>query len=69
MVRQVTTSEREFPGALTAWYGQFTKTWWALVPVNRGPLRLVEAHSPKELREAIANAATWPWPRAHWSVR
>jgi hypothetical protein len=39
----------EFPGVL-AWYGRATGSWWALVPLRRGP-RLVEALDPSELRE------------------
>jgi hypothetical protein len=51
---------QQFPG-VRAWYGQATGSWWALVPVRGGP-RLVEALNPRELREAIENAAGWPWP-------
>ncbi len=53
--------EAEFPG-VTAWYGMATGAWWALVPLQSGP-RLVEAKTPTELRNAITNAAAWPWPR------
>lgn len=53
--------ELEFPGVV-AWFGLATGAWWALVPL-RGGARLVEAHSPRELRKAITNAAAWPWPR------
>ncbi|MFE9106657.1 hypothetical protein [Actinomadura geliboluensis] len=53
--------EREFSGVV-AWYGHATGAWWAMVPVRRD-VRLVEALSPRELREAIVNAQGWPWPR------
>lgn len=53
--------EREFPGVV-AWYGTATGAWWAMVRV-RQDVRLVEALSPGELREAIVNAWGWPWPR------
>lgn len=53
--------EQEFPH-VTAWYGAATAAWWALVPLREGA-RLVEADIPRELREAIVNARTWPWPR------
>jgi hypothetical protein len=53
--------EREFSGVV-AWYGTATEAWWAMVRVGGG-LRLVEAVSPSELREAIVNARGWPWPR------
>jgi hypothetical protein len=52
--------ERDFPGVL-AWYGVYTGAWWAAVQVG-DRLRLVEAITPAELREAIANARGWPWP-------
>jgi hypothetical protein len=58
--RSASGLESEFPG-VTAWFGVATGAWWALVPL-RGGSRLVEAHSPQELREAITQAATWPWP-------
>ena len=32
-----------------------------------GP-RLVEAANPRELREAIENPATWPWPQRKFQV-
>ncbi|MFA1548747.1 hypothetical protein [Actinomadura chokoriensis] len=53
--------EREFSGVV-AWYGQATGSWWAMVRVHRDA-RLVEARSPRDLREAIVNARGWPWPR------
>jgi hypothetical protein len=53
--------EREFSGVV-AWYGQATGAWWAMVRVRRD-VRLVEALSPRELREAIVHARGWPWPR------
>jgi len=60
--RQMKTElERGFPGVV-AWYGERTGSWWALVPL-RGGARLVEAVSADELRQAIAQASTWPWPR------
>ncbi|MFB4308737.1 hypothetical protein [Actinomadura sp. GTD37] len=60
--RSVTAAiEREFSGVV-AWYGHATGAWWAMVRVRRD-VRLVEALSPRELREAIVNAQGWPWPR------
>ena len=53
--------ERVFSGVV-AWYGHATGAWWAMVRVRRD-VRLVEALSPRELREAIAQARGWPWPR------
>ena len=53
--------EREFSGVV-AWYGEATGAWWAMVRV-RGDARLVEALTPRELRDAIVNARGWPWPR------
>ncbi|MGI5165421.1 hypothetical protein ACQEU3_13785 [Spirillospora sp. CA-253888] len=53
--------EAEFPG-IRAWFGLTTRSWWAVVPLRRGGLRLVEADSPRELREAIVNVATWTGP-------
>jgi hypothetical protein len=47
---------------VVAWYGHATRAWWAMVPVRRD-MRLVEALSPRELREAIVNAQGWPWPK------
>jgi hypothetical protein len=57
----------QFPG-VRAWYGRATGSWWALVPVGGGS-RLVEALNPRELREAIENAAGWPWPHTGRSTR
>ncbi len=53
--------EREFSGVV-AWYGKSTGAWWAMVRLGRGE-RLVEAVSPRELRDAIVHARGWPWPR------
>jgi hypothetical protein len=53
--------EEQFPG-VKAWRGNFTGSWWALVPM-RGTSRLVEAINPRELCEAISQAGAWPWPR------
>ena len=50
--------ERDFSGVL-AWYGEATGAWWAMVRVHRD-LRLVEAASSQELREAIVSARGWP---------
>ncbi|RSN59571.1 hypothetical protein [Actinomadura sp. WAC 06369] len=46
--------ERQLPGVL-AWYGRETGSWWAFVPLTSGD-RLVEAVSPRDLREAIVRA-------------
>ncbi|MBW8482009.1 hypothetical protein [Actinomadura parmotrematis] len=54
--------EREFCGqVVSAWHGHATGTWWALVRA-RGGLRLVEAVSSRELRDAVVQADRWPWP-------
>ncbi|URM97071.1 hypothetical protein K8Z49_15940 [Actinomadura madurae] len=53
--------EREFSGVV-AWYGRATGAWWAMVRLPND-VRLVEAVSPRELREAIVHARGWPWPR------
>lgn len=53
--------ERQFPG-VRAWRGRATGSWWAFVPQGDGG-RLVEASHLRGLREAIANAKTWPWQR------
>jgi hypothetical protein len=37
----------------TIWYGQATRHWWALPPLDRGADRLVEAPTVKELVESI----------------
>ena len=50
--------EREFPGVV-AWHGRATGAWWAMVRVHRG-VRLVEALSPRELRDAIVRTRGWP---------
>ncbi|GAA1565501.1 hypothetical protein GCM10009678_55680 [Actinomadura kijaniata] len=55
--------EREFGHVLSAWYGQATGKWWALVRARRG-LRLVEAVNPRELRDAVVQVDGWPWPPA-----
>jgi hypothetical protein len=52
--------EREFSGVV-AWYGNATGAWWAMVRVHRDAC-LVEARSPRELREAIVKARGWSWP-------
>ncbi|GAA2456668.1 hypothetical protein GCM10010191_90120 [Actinomadura vinacea] len=66
--RPVTDAIREeFPG-VWAWYGHATGSWWAMVPLRCGP-RLVEALNPRELRDAIENAANWPWPKNGSSLR
>lgn len=52
--------ERDFPGSVV-WYGEGTGSWWAMVRLRSGP-RLVEAVSADELRQAIPQAPTWPWP-------
>ncbi|GAA3964988.1 hypothetical protein GCM10023085_54410 [Actinomadura viridis] len=52
---------REFPGVV-AWYGWATRSWWAYVPLRDGA-RLVEAPTPRVLREAIENAAHRPFPK------
>lgn len=49
--------ERDFSGVV-AWYGEATASWWAMVRVRRD-LRLVEAASSQELREAIVSARGW----------
>lgn len=46
--------EREFSGVV-AWYGRFTRAWWAVVPGHR-VVWLVEASDPRALREVIMNA-------------
>ncbi|MFC6885401.1 hypothetical protein [Actinomadura yumaensis] len=43
--------QEQFPG-VRAWYGESTKSWWALVPGRDGP-RLLEAPTPQGLRDAI----------------
>jgi hypothetical protein len=43
------------------WFGPSTRHWWAMIWCGRW--RLVEAHSPTELAEAIDGALTWPWPK------
>lgn len=52
--------EQEFPGVVV-WHGTATGSWWALVHTGR-IYRLVEALDPRELRDAIWNAHSWPWP-------
>lgn len=60
--RQVAAALKgEFGSVLSAWYGQSTSTWWALVRVPWGS-RLVEASTPRQLREAVLRADVWPWP-------
>ncbi|MFD0900571.1 hypothetical protein [Actinomadura sediminis] len=49
--------ERQLPGVL-AWYGNETGSWWAFVPVTSGD-RLVEAETPRGLREAIVKVQAW----------
>jgi hypothetical protein len=61
-VRAVTDYLEGLRPGTTVWYGQSTKAWWAMVPLRRSA-RLVEAVNPGELRQAIANAGVWPWPR------
>jgi len=46
----------QFPG-IHAWYGQHTHHWWALVEAKGWRnAQLVEATTPGELHQAIANA-------------
>ncbi|MEV5571105.1 hypothetical protein AB0L06_13735 [Spirillospora sp. NPDC052269] len=62
--RQVAVAlKREFGCVVSAWYGQATGNWWALVRVHWGS-RLVEASTPRQLREAVVRADVWPWPPA-----
>lgn len=37
----------------TIWYGQATRRWWALPPLDRGTDRFVEGPTAKELIESI----------------
>ncbi|QXJ24954.1 hypothetical protein AGRA3207_006373 [Actinomadura graeca] len=46
--------QEQFPG-VRVWYGESTRSWWALVPTRHGP-RLLEAPSPQELREEVMSA-------------
>ena len=57
--------EQAVPG-VTAWYGEATEHWWALVWLPEGA-RLLEAINPRELRDAIANPSTWPYPRCKFN--
>jgi hypothetical protein len=50
---------QEFPG-VTAWYGEQTRQWWAMVPVLGGH-GLLSAPDIHHLREAIINARSQPW--------
>lgn len=54
------TLARRFPG-LVIWFGQWTGSWWALIPPPVG-WRLVEAVDPDELTRAVIAARTWPRP-------
>ncbi|MCO5968522.1 hypothetical protein [Actinoallomurus soli] len=47
---------RRFPG-LVFWFGRFTRSWWALVPVPVG-WRLVEAADADDLTRAVLEAQT-----------
>lgn len=51
---------RRFPG-LMFWFGDATRSWWALLPPPAG-WRLVEAADADELTRAIIKAQSWPWP-------
>jgi hypothetical protein len=51
---------RRFPGWMI-WFGERTRSWWALVPPPAG-WRLVEAADAEELTRAIIEAQSWPWP-------
>ncbi|GAA2618595.1 hypothetical protein SMC26_05085 [Actinomadura fulvescens] len=48
--------KRWFPG-VSAWLGEYTGRWWALVGN-----RLIEAENPDQLRERIASVASPRWP-------
>ncbi|GAA4619984.1 hypothetical protein GCM10023196_002200 [Actinoallomurus vinaceus] len=52
-----------FPG-VPLWFGEATRSWWALARVSWG-WRLVEAADVEELTRAIIQADTWPRPPVH----
>jgi hypothetical protein len=55
-----------FPDAVV-WFGCFTRTWWAMVPVaNRE--RLFEGADPDEITRAIITGLTAATPDSHQSA-
>lgn len=56
-----TDLKERFPGVVT-WYGVFTGSWWAYLPIGSG--RLIEAVCPEDLTNTLSGL--WdiqPWPR------
>lgn len=50
----------QFPG-VSAWYGEQTGEFWAMVPLRTG-VCLLSAPDLRQLREQIISARTNPWP-------